>query len=199
MHTIKQTIIIVMLGFFALGISSPPSYADTLSDLKAQCYQACHDVIVSPSGWVLSGTSGAGAKAPAEKTLAGWESTIAAMGDGKCGFTTIGPGGTSRSVSAQYLLDKQNILPPTPTFISTPTVTYTPTPTSMCIWATPVPTPIGGCVGGYVALSAPYCPENVFVCFTPTATPTPTYTPTPTLTASPTPTPVTPTATSSGP
>ncbi|MDO8413637.1 MAG: hypothetical protein Q7S51_07610 [Gallionellaceae bacterium] len=211
----KRTMIPAM--FLTLGLTaSLPSYADTLSDLRSQCYLGCHDVIVLPSGWTISGIpGGAGGAKSGDHDLAGWNSTVAAMGDGKCGFTNVGPGGTARSVAAQYLFDQRNTatatFTPTPTSTTPPTATFTPTPTrtfTPTVTATFTPTPTATTpppvTPTFTATSTPTpisTTPPVTPTFTATSTPTPTSTTppvTPTFTATSTPTPTrtaTPTAT----
>ena len=171
MNVIKKIMLPAMLGFVASSLMVSLAHATTLSDLQSQCLP-CHDVTVSPSNWVLSlnaiGTPAG--RIAAQKTLSGWATTISSM-SGKCGFSTIGPGGTSQAVAAQFLYDKQVSCPAPPT-------------------APPM------CSVGSFGLSPNGCPNYFVEC--PTFTPT--FTPTPTGTTSPTPTfTVTPTATSCPP
>ncbi|MDO8414472.1 MAG: hypothetical protein Q7S51_11865 [Gallionellaceae bacterium] len=208
MSIIKKAIIPAMLGLAASGLTANLSHATTLSDLQSQCFQACHDVVVLPSNWVLSlnavGIPAGGSKS-GDHDLAGWNSTIAAMGDGKCGFNNVGPGGTSRSVAAQFLFDKRaTAATPTATATTAPTPTATattaPTPTAT---ATTAPTPTATSTSAPTPTSIGPTPTST-TAPTPTATSTTAPTPTATSTTAPTPTATsttapTPTATATTP
>ncbi|MDO8414086.1 MAG: hypothetical protein Q7S51_09895 [Gallionellaceae bacterium] len=208
MNFIKKHILSAMLSLSIFGLTASLGHADTLSDLQSQCAYACHNVIVLPSGWSLDGTA---TGKTGDHDLAGWNATVATMGDGKCGFTTVGPGGTARSVAAQYLYDRSSTvtLPPTATFTPTPTsatpsptFTFTPTPTvtsgtptytatftpttTSCPAPTPLILPSGLQCSQWLWTGANGCTYYVGECQTPTATFTPT--PTPTTVVSPTPT-----------
>ena len=95
-----------MMTLVTLAISQPAN-ADTLSDLRATC-PGCHNVILRPSGWSLSGSPGG--RIASERTLNDWLLTI----DRMQGTGMVLPATTSRAVAAQFLFDMQYTATPPP-------------------------------------------------------------------------------------
>ena len=106
MKKMKKMLIAFLMPLFTLGMTiSEPANADTLSDLREGCL-GCHNVIVQPSGWSLDGSS-SGKNAP-ERSLGDWLLTIDRMN----GTGMSLPATTSREAAAQFLYNKQYLLPP---------------------------------------------------------------------------------------
>ena len=98
----KKIMFFILLQLAAWGLMTSSSHADTQSDLIYTCSQGCHNVIVSPSGWSLDGSSYG--RSCREKSVATWKSTIGDM-QGKGGFSAIGPtGATSIDVAAEFFV-----------------------------------------------------------------------------------------------
>ena len=104
----KKIMIFILLQLSALGLMvSGISQADTQSDVAFSCGPGCHETTLSPSGYIVGGTYG-GRKA-AERSVSAWLTSINAMGN-KCGFTAIGPNGTtSYQTAAEFLYAMQYV------------------------------------------------------------------------------------------
>ena len=100
MKVITKTMKFILPVLCALGLSTNMTQASTLTDLQNSCPQ-CHDVIVSPSGWILN--SAGGARRASEKTVPQWIDTIRGMSD----ISYLQLGATSIETAAQFLYDRQ--------------------------------------------------------------------------------------------
>ena len=120
----KKMLMAFLMPLVILTISQPAN-ADTLSDLRAAC-TICHNVILHPSGWSLSGSPGG--RQASHKTLDRWLATISYK-ESTFGYL---PATTSKTVAAQFLYDKQYL----PAAITAPL-------TSIAIWTYGIPIEIG--------------------------------------------------------
>ena len=116
--------LLMQLLFVGMTISQPAN-ADTLSDLRRTC-AGCHGLIVQPSGWRLDGNP-SGKTAP-ERSVADWLRTIDRM-EGVGGGL---PATTPKTVAAQFLYDKQYLIPP-PAATTTPLTSIAVTPINRTI------------------------------------------------------------------
>ena len=141
----KKIMILILLQLSVFGLMfSGVSRADILSDLKFSCSDGCHGTTVSPSGWSVDPANPG--RTGRERSVAGWVSSISAMGN-KCGFTAIGPNGTtSYQTAAEFLYAMQYIS--TSSTSSTATSTTSTTATTVASTTTTTTTSCNAYVNG---------------------------------------------------
>lgn len=143
----KKIMIFILLQLSALGLMvSGISQADTQSDVAFSCGPGCHETTLSPSGYSVGGTYG-GRKA-AERSVSAWLTSINAMGN-KCGFTAIGPNGTtSYQTAAEFLYAMQYVSTSSTSSTSTSTTNSTASTSTSTTTTTTIPTSCNAYVNG---------------------------------------------------